>query len=175
MAGACGFPRGGDADFVLQFDDDSLGSFFSDALDARKCGGVAGDDGGLECGDGGAAEHVERGFRAYAADVLHEQSEKVALGRRHESEKNMRVFADGEVCEDFDLRAGSRQLVVAGKWNEHVIPNAANIQNDLRGQGFDERAVEVVDHAPCVSRQMHACQMTNCSRWFFSRWRRCSW
>ena len=28
-----GFPCGGDADFVAQFDDDALGGFFADALD----------------------------------------------------------------------------------------------------------------------------------------------
>ena len=51
----------------------------------------------LESRHARAAEHVERGLRADAADVVDEQAEKIALRRGHEAEEDVRVFADLEV------------------------------------------------------------------------------
>jgi len=59
VGGAGGFPSGGDADFVLELDDDALGGLFADAFGAGEGGGVAADDGGFEAGDADAAEDVE--------------------------------------------------------------------------------------------------------------------
>ena len=98
VRGAGGFPCGGDAEFVFEFDDDALGGFFPDAFGLGEERGVAGDDGGFEGADGGAAEDIKGGLRADAADVSDEQSEEIALGGRHEAVKDVRVFADLEVC-----------------------------------------------------------------------------
>ena len=97
VGGAGGFPGGGDADFVLELDDDALGGFFPDAFGPGERGGVAADDGGFEHGDANAAEDIEGGPRPDAADVGDEEAEEVALGGGGEAVKDVGVFADLEV------------------------------------------------------------------------------
>src|ERR1700677_683136 len=94
---AGGFPCGGDADFVLELDDDALGGFFADALGLGEEAGVAADDGGLEMRDADAAQYVEGGFGADAGDVVDEEAEEVALGGGHEAKEDVGVLADLEV------------------------------------------------------------------------------
>ncbi len=144
--GAGGFPGGGDADFVLQFDDDALGGFFADAFGFGEQAGVAIHDGGFEVRDADAAEDVEGGLRSDAADVVDQQAEEVALGGAHEAEEDVGVFADLEVGEDFEGGADGGQFVVAGKRNGDMIPDSMNIHDDMRGQRLDQRAFEKGDH-----------------------------
>ena len=97
VGGAGDLPGGGDADFVFEFDDDALGSFFADAFGFGEEGGVAGDDGGFELEDADAGEDVEGGLWADAADVGGEEAEEVALGGGGEAVEDVGVFADLEV------------------------------------------------------------------------------
>lgn len=164
---AGGFPCSRDADLVLQFDDDALGGLFADALCFRQSGDVAGDDACLERRHARAAKHVERSLGADAADVVHKQPEEVAFGGGHETVEDMRVFADGEMGEDFELRTSGREPVVAGKRNEHMISDTADIENDMRGERFDERAGKVCDHAASLSRCKRSREAI---RWMFKVW-----
>jgi hypothetical protein len=97
VCGAGGFPCGGDADFIFQFDDDPLGGFFANAFGFREETGVGTDHGGFEIRDADAAEHIERGLGADPADVIHQQAEKIALGGAHEAVEDVCVFADLEM------------------------------------------------------------------------------
>lgn len=46
-----GFPSGGDADFIFQFENDAFGGFFADAFDLGEGFDVTGDDSGFEAGN----------------------------------------------------------------------------------------------------------------------------
>lgn len=152
VGGTGGFPCSGDAHFILQLHQDALGGFLTDAFCFGKSSGVSSDDAGFEVRHARRAEHVERGLWPDAADVGDEEAEEVAFTLRGEAVEDVRVFADGEVREYLALRTDGRQLVVTRNRNKHMIADTADIQNDLRGQRFYERAGKVINHAAWRSR-----------------------
>ena len=83
--------------FEVVLKHDPLRGFFPDAFDPRKRCDVARNDRRLEARDARAAEHIERGARADAADIRDEQPEEIALRRAAKSVENVRVFADLEM------------------------------------------------------------------------------
>ena len=104
-------PDAAGADFVLEFDDDAFGGFFADAGNLGKHFDVAAGDRAAKGGDVDAAEDVEGGFGADAADGVDEQAEKLAFGGGHEAVKDMGVLADHKVSQELYRLAGRGQLV----------------------------------------------------------------
>ena len=94
------------ADFVAQLDDDALGGFLADAGNLRKRFHVAAGHRAAKRDRVHAAQNVQRGFRADAADGVDEQAEQIAFRRGHETVKRMRVLADDELREQFHVLAG---------------------------------------------------------------------
>ena len=89
-----GFPRGGDADFITQLDNDPLGRFLADAFDFAEGCNVTRDDKPAKddrCDD---VENGQRQLRSNAADVVDEEKKEVALLGRGEAVKDMGVFAN---------------------------------------------------------------------------------
>ena len=146
MFRAGGFPRARRADFVAQFNDDALGGFFADAGNLRKRFHVAACHRAAKCRHVHAAQNIQRRFRADAADAVDEQSEQIALRRRHETVKRVRILADDELSEQFHRLAGLRQFVERRQRNQHLVADTVHVHDDLRGQCFDEFAVEKSDH-----------------------------
>ncbi len=89
-----GFPRGGDADFVAQLDDDALGGFLADAFDFAQRRDVARDDEAAKDDGRDAVEDGQRELRADAADVVDEEEKEVAFLGRGEAVEDVGVFAD---------------------------------------------------------------------------------
>ncbi len=105
-------PRARRADFVLELDDNALGGFFSDAGNLRKRLDIAIGHRAAQGGHVHAAQNVQRELGADAADGVDEQAEHFALGRGHETVKDMGILADGKVREQFHIVSRRGQLVV---------------------------------------------------------------
>ena len=151
MRGARCFPSRGDANLILQLNDDALCGLLADPLDLGKRGNVAGHDTCFEGRHGCPAENIERSFGADPTHVTNEESEEIALRPTHKAIEHVGVFADREMREDLELRSDRRQFVVTREGNEHMISNTANIHDDLRRQRFRESAGEMVNHGPVGS------------------------
>src|SRR5438876_931152 len=78
--------------------------------------------------------------------MIDEQPEKVALGRRHEPVKHMRILAHRQMSKNPDRLPGRWQFVVTRKRNKDFVPDAADIDNRLGRQGIYEFAVKKGDH-----------------------------
>ena len=98
------------ADFVAQFDDDAFRRFFADAGNLRERFHVAARHRAAKRHDVHAAQNVQRGFRADAADAVDEQPEQIPFRRRREAVKNVRVFADDELREQFHRRCRAQAV-----------------------------------------------------------------
>jgi len=59
----------------------------------------------------------------------------------------MRIFADREMRQQFDLSAGHRQLVERRKRDQHFVTDAMNIDDNLRRQNVDQFAMQECNHA----------------------------
>ena len=79
-------------------------------------------------------------------DSVDEQAEHFALGRGHEAVKHVRVFANGQVREQLHVVAGRGQFVKGGERDQHFIADAVDIHSHLRGQRFNEFAVQEINH-----------------------------
>ncbi len=151
---ARGFPRARRTDFIAQFNDNSFRSFFADAGNLRKRFHVAARDRAAKSRRAHAAQDVQRRFRADAADAVDEQPEQIAFRRAREAVKDVGVFADDELREQFHRLAGLRQFVERRQRNQNFVADAVHIHDDLRGQGFDEFALEksyhfIIREIPC--------------------------
>ena len=93
-----------------------------------------------------STQHRERELRPDPADIVYEQSEKVALRRGHKAIKHMRVLPNGQVSKNTNRLTDRWKFIVTRERNEHFIANAADINNGLGGQSADEFAVEKRDH-----------------------------
>ena len=69
----------------------SFGCLFANAFDAGNCRDIAGDDGGLEHLDTQPAKDRERQLGTHAGHVVHQEMEQIALPRRAEAVKHVRV------------------------------------------------------------------------------------
>src|SRR5436309_1607685 len=78
--------------------------------------------------------------------MIDEQPEKVALGRRHEPVKHMRILPHRQMSKNTDRLPGRGKFIVAGEGNENLVPDTANIDNRLGRQGIHEFAVKKGDH-----------------------------
>src|SRR6266542_3072858 len=78
--------------------------------------------------------------------MINEQPEKVALGRRHEPVKHMRILAHRQMSKNPDRLPGRWQFVVTRKRNKDFVPDTADIDNRLGRQGIYEFAVKKGDH-----------------------------
>jgi len=58
----------------------------------------------------------------------------------------MGIFADGEVGQQQDIATGLGQLVEGGKWDEHIVTNALDLDRGLSRQGLNEFAAKKSDH-----------------------------
>ena len=74
VRGGRSFPCSRHAEFVFQFENDSLGGLFSQAADFRNGGNVGIDDRGFEIGYAHPAQNGQRELRTDPADVVHQQS-----------------------------------------------------------------------------------------------------
>src|SRR5476649_2200929 len=99
MLGGGRFPRGGDANFIAQLNDDSFSGFFTDAFDAAEQFQITRHDGAAELNGGGSVQNGERGFRTDAGDVIDEETEEIALLGGGESIEDMGVFTHLEMGE----------------------------------------------------------------------------
>ncbi len=146
IRGAGGLPSGGDAHFIFEFNDDPLSSFFADPFHLGQRFGVSGNDRGFEIRDRAATEDIERDLRSDAGDILYEQPEKITFARSHETIEDVGVFPDVKVGENFYLRTGRRQSIVAGKRDEHMITDPVHGDDDMRRQRLGERTLQKGDH-----------------------------
>ena len=146
---ACGgvLPGVGDADFVLQFEDDAFGGFFSEAADAGEFGDIAVDHAGLEAGDWHAAEDGEGDGGADAADAVDQHEEEVAFFLGGEAVERVGAFADVEVGAEVDVDAFRGVEVVEGGEGDHdFVAHAVDIDDESVGVGFDDGAADSCDH-----------------------------
>ena len=58
----------------------------------------------------------------------------------------VRVLADDELGEQLHVAAGRRQFVKRRQRNQHFVADAIHVHHDLRGQRFDEFALEKSNH-----------------------------
>ena len=93
-----------------------------------------------------AAQDSQREFRPDPAHIIDQQPKQIALGRSHEAVKNMRVFADGEMCQNADRLTDCRQFIVARERDENFVADAVNIDSRLRRKSRHEFAIEESDH-----------------------------
>ena len=95
-----------------------------------------------------SAQYCQGKLRSDSADVVDEQTKKIALGGRHESIKNVRVFAHVKMGKDLQGLAGRREFVVARQGNENLVANARHVDDRLRWQSRDQLALKKGNHLP---------------------------
>jgi len=148
LAGGGVLPGFGDADLVLEFEDDALGGFLADALQFREGRNVTRDDGFLELGDIHAAEHGNGHGGAYSTDAVDEQQEDISLLLTGEAEEFLAELAEMEVCAEIDGESlRGVEAVEGGKGNEHLVADALDVHHQAVRIGFDDLATESRDHA----------------------------
>ena len=146
--GAGGLPCAGHPDFVFQFHDDPLRGFFADTGDLRQRLDVGACHRAAEGRDADAAEDIQGDLRADAAHGMDQQTEQVALLGRHESVKGVRILAHDQLGQQPHRLPGLRQLVVGGKRDQRFVADAVHLQDHVRGERFNQFAVEESDHVP---------------------------
>ena len=128
--GGMGAGRG---EFVAELDDEALGGFLADAGAVGEEFHVAACDGVLEGGEAEAAEDVEGGFGADAADFFDEEAEEVAFLCGGESVEGVFVFADDLEGVEAERAAGRGEFFGGGDGDVDFVADAG---------GFDDGAKE---------------------------------
>jgi len=78
-----------------------------------------------------STQNGQRELRTDPADVVHQQSKQIPFSRAHESVKDMRVFAHGQMGENSDGLTGGGKFVVTRKRNENFVADAVDIDRRL--------------------------------------------
>jgi hypothetical protein len=120
--------------------------FFADAGDLRERLDVAAGHRAAKGRGVDAAQDVQGDLRADAADGVDEQAEEVALAGGHEAVKHMGILADDEMREQLHFLAGRGELVERRQGDQRFVADAADLDDDLRGQRLNQFAVEKGDH-----------------------------
>src|SRR5207249_559334 len=81
-----------------------------------------------------SAQDCERQLWPDATDVVDQQTKQIALRRRHETVKNLRVLPNMKMPKDPQRLTHCRKFVVARKRDENFVTNAIHIDNGLRRQ-----------------------------------------
>ena len=92
-----------------------------------------------------ARQNGERQLRSNATDA-NQPLEQLFLERRHESEELQRVLAHMRVDPKHDRRAGLADGVEGRQRHEHVVADAADVDNKPLDVFFEQRARQTSDH-----------------------------
>ena len=135
----------GGGEFAAQFEHHAFGGFLADAGGGGEAFDVFGGDGGGKLVGAHGGEDAERGFGADAAH-FDELAEGVAFAVAAEAEEEVGIFAHDELGVERDGFAHGGQGVEGLHGNVGFVGDAVYVDNDLRGDGFDEFAGELADH-----------------------------
>ena len=147
LAGGGVLPSVGDADLVLELEDDALGGFFADPFGFGKERDIARHDGGLEHRHRHPAEDRDGDGGADAGYAVDEQQENVALLLGGESVERLGIFPDVEMGAEINGRALCRvKPVVGGNGDDRLVAHTMAVHDEPVRKGLDDVSSESSDH-----------------------------
>ena len=78
--------------------------------------------------------------------MVDQQAKEVAFGGSHEAIKDVGIFPYVQVSQNAHVLPNGGKFVVGRKGNQHLVPDAVNVDDSMGGEGFDQGAFQKSDH-----------------------------